>query len=103
VGQTLTERERRILADIERHLAADHRLDKQLSSGRLELRGMWNRPALLNMMLAVTSVAALAMTVATAQTGLTALASISAALWAVTAFALARGLALHLLKSPHRR
>ena len=52
-------------------------------------------------MVAVTSVVALAMTVATAQSGLTALASICAALWAVTA--LARGLALHLLKSPRRR
>ncbi|WP_370087141.1 hypothetical protein [Streptacidiphilus sp. MAP12-16] len=49
----------------------------------------------------MTSAVALAMTVATARSGLTALAPICAALWAVTA--LARGLALHLVKSPRRR
>jgi hypothetical protein len=94
-------RNRRILPDIERQLDADHRLEKQLSAGRLTPRGRYYRPALLKTMVAVTSVVALAMTAATAQSGLTALASICAALWAVTA--LARGLAPHLLESPRRR
>jgi hypothetical protein len=100
MDETLTERERRILADIEHHLAVDQGLERRLRAGRLGLRGLWYRAVLVNAVLAATGVAAITLTVAAARTGLPALAQLCAALWAVAAVFLARSLALHLRRTP---
>lgn len=100
MDETLTERERRILADIERNLAVDHGLDRRLRAGRLGLRGLWYRAVLVDVVLAVGCVAATALSVAAARTGLAALAPVCVALWAATALFLARSVALHLRRSP---
>ena len=100
MDETLTERERRILADIERNLAVDHGLDRRLRAGGLGLRGLWYRAVLVDVVLAVGCVAATALSVVAARTGLAALAPVCVALWAVTALFLARSVSLHLRSSP---
>ena len=65
---TVTGRERRVLADVGRDLAADHGLDRRLRAGRPGIRGLWYRTVAVDVVLAAACLSAIALGVAAART-----------------------------------